>query len=281
MTDFLAELEQQMTEAAHRAVAERTCPPRVKRWPTVAFVAVAAVAIAGMFLLPKRHEDGPAKQPFVSLKGTTIGVLNASDAQGLASSAGMAIRRLGPIADVDNAPPGTAKYSVVLADRAHAAQARRIARVLGIERLEAPRDLRSGRVYDVTVLLGQDFARPAPRLLASFAFLRESPNRSLLTAAGTARVIANRAGMCLQIHDGAGWGGSCADVTDALAGRLMVSSRAGNGRLLGAVGLVPDGIDAVDLDGGTRRLPVLRNLWAVGPGGARTVTVGGVTLDVP
>jgi hypothetical protein len=281
MTDFLAELEQQMTEAAHRAAAERARPPRVKRWPTVAFVAAAAVAIAGMFLLPQpSRERAPAKPPFVSLKGTTIGHYNAANIQGLASAAGVAIRRHGPIADV-NATPGAMKHSVVLADRAHAAQARRIARVLGIERFGPPRDLRDGQAYDVTVLLGEDFARPAPRLLASFAFLRESPNRPIFTTAGTARVIASRTGVCLQIHDGAGWGGTCADVTDALAGKLVVSGRAENGRLRGAVGLVPDGIDAVELDGGTRRIPVLRNLWAIGPDNVSTVTVGGVTLDVP
>jgi hypothetical protein len=280
VTDFLAELEQQMTEAAHRAVAERA-RPRVRLWPTLALVGAATAAIGVMFVLPERREPAPpAKQPFVSLKGTTIGVYNVAGIEGLASPAGAAIRRLGPVPDVGTAP-GTLRYSVVLADEAHAAQARRVARTLGIERFGAPRALADKRSFDITVLLGKDFATPTARLLSSFAFLRESPNERIFTTAGSARVIASRAGLCLQTHDRAGWGGGCADVADALAGKLVVSRRGENGRLLGAVGLVPDWIDAVELDGGTRRVPVGRNLWTIGSEQVRTVKVGATTLTVP
>lgn len=280
MTDFLAELEQQMTAAAHRAAAERA-RPRVRLWPTVALVATAATAIGLMFVLPERRETAmPAKQPFVSLKGTSIGIYNATPNDGMATTAAQAVRKLGPSAYVGNVPE-TRRASVVLADRAHDAQARKVARALGIDRFGTARQLDGGTLYDVTVLLGDDFARPAPRLLSAFGFLRESPNDRIFTTAGRARVTASRAGLCLQIHDSTGWGGSCTDVTDALAGRLIVSSRAKNGRLRAAIGLVPDSIDAVEVDGGTRRIPVVRNVWTLGPERVRTVTAGSTTLVVP
>jgi LytR cell envelope-related transcriptional attenuator len=283
VTDFLKELELQMTAAAHRAVAERARPPRAARWPTLAFMAVSAVAIAAMFLLPARPGPGPAKEPFVSLENTSVGVYNAAGIAGLASPAGEAIHRLGPRAAVGNLPQAM-RYSVVLSDKAHAAQARRVARTLGIERFGAPRPLADGRSYDVVVLLGKDFAAPAPRLLASFAFLRESLNRWVETPAGRVRVIASRAGLCLLIRDGAAWAGPCVDVRDALAGKAVASIRRPDGRLRGAAGLVPDGVAAVELgqiDGTSRRLPVGRNLWAVGAEPVNTVAFDGITITVP
>jgi hypothetical protein len=62
------------------------------------------------------------------------------------------------------------------------------------------------------------------------------------------------------------------------------SIRAQDGRLRGAVGLVPDGVEAVELgqvDGATRRLPVGRNLWAIGAERVSTVSFGGTTVTVP
>jgi hypothetical protein len=283
VTDFLNELELQMTAAAQRAAAERARPPRVKRWPTVAVLAVAAVAVVAMVLMPARQRDAaPAKPPFVSLKDTTIGIFNAGGVPGLASAAEPAIRRLGPRAAVDTAR-SEARYSVVLADHGHAAQARRVARALGIERFGAPRELRdprTGRRYDIAVLLGKDFAAPAPRLLSSFAFLRESLNRWVQTPAGVIRVIAARTGLCLQLRDGDGWSGPCFDVHDALKGKAILAHRARAGRVRGAAGLVPDGIAAVERPR-TRRLPVGRNLWAIGAESVTTVSFDGTTLDVP
>ncbi|WP_028068164.1 LytR C-terminal domain-containing protein [Solirubrobacter soli] len=280
MTDFLAELEQQMTEAAHRAVAERA-RPRVRLWPTVALVATAAVAIGAMFLLPERNGTAPpAKQPFVSLRGTSIGIYNTAGFEGMATTAAQAIRRLGPSADVGNLP-ASRRASIVLADSAHAAQARKVARALGIERFGTARELPGGTIYDVTVLLGDDYAKPAPKLLSAFAFLRESPNEQIFTTSGRVRVIATRAGLCLQVHAGAGRTATCADVTDALAGKLVIADRARNGRLRGALGMVPDWIDGVEVDDGTRRLPVVRNLWSLSTGNATTVKVGSLRLTVP
>ena len=284
MTDFLHELELQMTAAAHRAAAERGRPARVKRWPTVAIVAVAAAAVVAMLLMPARRaaDREPARKPFVSLKDTNVGIFNTTQVAGLASAAEPTIRRLGTRPTVDTAP-GAERYSVVLADRAHAAQARRVAKALGIERFGAPRDLRdarTGRRFDVAVMLGKDFADPAPRLLASFAFLRESANRWIATPAGTIRVIMVRTGLCLQLRDGDGWSGPCFDVHDALAGKAILSDRARDGRLRGVAGLVPDGVTAIELDG-RRRIPVGRNLWAIGPENVTTVSFDGTTLTVP
>ena len=287
MTDFLKELELQMTAAAHHAVAERSRPPRVRRWPALAFVAASSVAVAGMFLLPDIREaaKAPASKPAVALAGTTVAIYNAAGTDGLASSAKPAIERLGARPLVDTLP-GVMRYSVVQFDTAHAPEARRIAQALGIERLQAPgkpHAMPDGRPVDVSVVLGEDFAVPAPQLLASFAFLRESLNRWVDTPAGRVRVIAARTGLCLQIRDGSGWFGPCFDVDDALAGKAVGSLRARDGRLRGAFGLVPDGVDAVELGqtDETRRLPVGRNLWAVGAEQVNTVTFDGVTVTVP
>jgi hypothetical protein len=280
VTDFLAELEQQMTEAAHRAVTERA-RPRVRLWPTVALVGVAAAAIAVMFVLPEQRADAPpAKQPFVSLKDTSIGIYNPTGFEGMATTAAYAVRKLGPSADVGNLP-GPRRASVVLADRAHAVQARKVARALGIERFGTPRELPGGTIYDVTVLLGDDYAKPAPRLVSAFAFLRESPNDQIFATGGRTRVIASHAGLCLQRHESAGTRAACTDVADALAGKLVISDRAQNGRLRGAIGLVPDDIVAVELDDGSRRIPVVRNLWTIGPDRVTTVKVGSTRLTLP
>jgi hypothetical protein len=97
-------------------------------------------------------------------------------------------------------------------------------------------------------------------------------------------VVVSRAGLCLQVHDHAGWGGTCVDVAEALAGKAVVSLRRGDGRLRGAVGLVPDGVGAVELrqtDGTTRRLQVGRNVWAVGAEKVIRVSFDGKTIQVP
>jgi hypothetical protein len=114
--------------------------------------------------------------------------------------------------------------------------------------------------------------------------LREATNRTVETPAGPVRVHATGAGLCLEVREGVGWGGTCVDVTDAVAGRTVFSLRARDGRLRGAVGLVPDGIDAVELgqpDGASRRLPVGRNLWAIGAERVTTVSFDGTTVTVP
>ena len=52
----------------------------------------------------------------------------------------------------------------------------------------------------------------------------------------------------------------------------------------GAVGLVPDGVEAVDLDlidGTTRRLPVGRNVWAVGAEPVVSARFDGTTVRIP
>jgi hypothetical protein len=284
VTDFLYELELQMTAAAHRAAAERARPPRVKHWPTVALVDVAAVAIAVMFLLPERRGTAPdpAKPAFVSLKDTRVVVYNAAGVDGLAASATYGLHKRG--ADTITGTLASRSASTVLSDAAHAAQAQRVARLLGIKAAEVPAELPDPGSYDIVVLLGQDLAPPARRLLDSFALLREATNRTVETPAGPVRVHATGAGLCLEVREGPGWGGTCVDVTDAVAGRTVFSIRAGDGRLRGAVGLVPDGIDAVELGqvGGTsRRLAVGRNLWAVGAEQVGTVSFDGKTITVP
>jgi hypothetical protein len=90
-------------------------------------------------------------------------------------------------------------------------------------------------------VLGADFATPSQRLLDAFAVLREATNRPLDTPAGPVRVSVTRTGRCLQVRSGTGWGETCAGLAQVLAGRTVASRRAKNGRLLGAVGLVPDG----------------------------------------
>jgi hypothetical protein len=289
VTDFLKELELQMTAAAHRAAAERACPPRVKCWPTLAFVAVAAVAVAAMFLMPARGElttDRPARAKPASLKDARIGAYNAAGINGIASSAARTLGRHGAQVTADTVPAGRERaYSTVYFAKGHAAQARSVMKTLGIDRVGSPLpDFGYGRAYDVVAVLGRDFVTPTKRLLDNFALLRDATNRTIETAAGPVRVTATQAGLCLQVHDQAGWGGSCVDVTDALAGKAVSSIRRQDGRLRGAVGLVPDGVDAVELgevDGTTRRLPVGRNLWAIGAETVVSASFGTTTITVP
>jgi hypothetical protein len=241
-----------------------------------------------MILMPARPggNDGPATQPkAVSLADTRIGIYNAAGTQGLSVTAS---RVLVPQnwATAETVPPGRErKYSTVYFTKGHAAQARRVAQLLHVDRVGSPPPAFGDKTsYDVVAVLGQDYATPAKRLLDAFAFLRESTNRTVETAAGPVRVLANRAGLCLQVHDGAGWGGSCVGIDDALAGRTVISLRQENQRLRSAVGLVPDGVAVVDLneaDGTTRRLQVGRNLWAVGAEKVISVSFDGKTIQVP
>ena len=289
MTDFLKALELQLTAAAHREAAARARPPRPKLWPTLAFVAAAAVAIVAMILLPARPKtggDAATKPKAVSLADTRIGVYNAAGITGLALTATRVLHPQNRLAAAETAPLGRErKYSTVYFTNGHAAQARRVAQLLHVDRVGSPPpNFGDGKAYDVVAVLGQDYATPAKRLLDAFAFLRESTNRTVETAAGPVRVMANRAGLCLQVHDGAGWGGTCVDIEDALAGQAVISSRQENERLRSAVGLVPDGVAVLELneaDGTTRRLPVGRNLWAVGAEKVISVSFGGKTIQVP
>ncbi|MDA0162848.1 LytR C-terminal domain-containing protein [Solirubrobacter ginsenosidimutans] len=288
MSDFLKELELQLTAAAHRKAAERARPPRPRLWPTLSFVAAAAVAVVAMILLPGRPstDDGRATKPkAVSLADTRIGVYNAAGTPGLSTTAS---RVLVPQnwATAETVPPGRErKYSTVYFSKGHAAQARRVAQLLDVDRVGSPPpSFGDGKSYDVVAVLGQDYATPARRLLDGFAFLREATNRTVETAAGPVRVLANRAGLCLQVHDGAGWGGTCVDIADALAGQAVISSRQENERLRSAVGLVPDGVAVIELheaDGTTRRLQVGRNVWAVGAEKVISVSFDGKTIEVP
>ena len=285
MTDFLAELELQMTAAAHRAAAERARPPRVRRWPTVAFVAVAAVAIAVMFLLPERRAAGARSGQ------AGVRLAQGHPRHGLQRRGGRGPRGLRELRPAQARSERDHGHAVV------APHARPSSATPAIPPRRGGSPSCSGSAGpscppicpalgppNVVVFLGQDFAPPAKRLLDSFALLREATNRTVETPAGPVRVHATGAGLCLQVREGLGWGGTCVDVTDAVTGRTVFSLRARDGRLRGAVGLVPDGIDAVELGhaGGTsRRLPVGRNLWAVGAEHVSTVSFGGRTITVP
>jgi hypothetical protein len=289
MTDFLNELEVQLTAAAHRAVAERARPPRPKRWPTLSFVAAAAVAVAAMVGMPTLNRpdtDGAGNAKLTSLQDARIGVYNAAGTNSVASPATAALSKRGARATAGTVPAGRERaYSKIYFAKGHAGQARSVGRALGVDRVGSPLpNLHDGRTYDVVVLLGKDFATPAKRLLDGFALLREATNRTIDTAAGPVRVIATHGGLCLQVRENGDWGGSCVDVADALAGKAVTSLRAPGGRLRGAVGLVPDGVEAVELeltDGTTRRLPVGRNVWAVGAERIVSARFDGTTIRVP
>ena len=290
MTDFLQALEVQLTAAAHKAVAERARPPRPKRWPAVGIIAVAALAVAVMVLMPARGDraaDQAAASRAASLRHARIGVIDTIGVDGLATSATTALAGRGAVVSPSTSPPNRGRErSTVYFAKGHASQARTVMRALGIDRAASPPPTVSGTApYDVAVLLGNDFATPAKRLLDGFALLREATNRTLDTPAGPVRVIATQAGLCLQLRDTGGWGGSCVDIADALAGKAVFSHRDQRGRLRGAVGLVPDGVDAVELltSDGTmaRRLPVGRNLWAVGAEQIVSARFDGTTVQVP
>jgi hypothetical protein len=291
MTDFLTELEVQLTAAAHQAVAERARPPRPKRWPTVGIIAVAALAVGVMILMPARGQratDQAATSKAASLRHARIGVIDTIGVDGLATSAATALAGRGAVVSPSTSPPNRGrKRSTVYFAKGHASQARSVMRALGIDRAGSPPPptVNGTAPYDVAVLLGHDFATPAKRLLDGFALLREATNRTLDTPAGPVRVVATQAGLCLQLRDTGGWGGSCFDIADALAGKAVFSLRDPRGRLRGAVGLVPDGVDAVELEtsDGTmaRRLPVGRNVWAVGAEQIVSARFGGTTIRVP
>ena len=183
MTDFLHELELQLTAAAHRAAAERARPPRSKRWPTVAIVAVAAVAVvAVMVLMPARRADArPGHAKPSSRSRTRASGSSTPPVDGVASAAEPAIRRLGPRRDRRH---GTAGAGALLG-RPRRPGARRA----GPERREGARDRALRRPARP--------ARPAQRppvrcrrwcwartsrrrrrgCSTSFAFLREATNR--------------------------------------------------------------------------------------------------------
>jgi hypothetical protein len=290
MTDFLEELELQLTAAAHKAVAERARPPRPKRWPTVGLVAVAALAVAVMVLMPTRGNQatGPVtKAKPASLRGARITVYNATTVNGVASTTAEMLRPSAARVTADTVPvslQGT--DSIVYFAKGHAGQARTVGKLLGIDRSHSPPpDFYDGRTDDdVVVVLGEDFTMPSRRLLDTFAVLREATNRTLDTPAGPVRIGVTHTGLCLQVRDGTGWGGTCASLQQALSGKAVASIRAPNGRLRGAVGLVPDGVEAVDLDladGTTRRLPIGRNVWAVGAEPVVSARFGGTTIRVP
>jgi hypothetical protein len=290
MTDFLKELELQLTEAAHRAVAERARPPRPKRWPTVGIIAVAALAVAVMILMPARGQratNQAATSKAASLADARIGVIDTIGVDGLATSATAVLAGRGAVLSPGTLPPNRGrKRSTVYFAKGHAGQARTVMRALGIDRAASPPPPLNGAApYDVAVLLGHDFATPAKRLLDGFALLREATNRTLDTPAGPVRVVATQAGLCLQLRDTGGWGGSCVDIAHALAGKAVFSLRDPRGRLRGAVGLVPDGVDAVELltSDGTmaRRLPVGRNVWAVGAEQIVSARFGSTTIRIP
>jgi hypothetical protein len=290
MTDFLTELEVQLTAAAHKAVAERARPPRPKRWPTAGIIAVAALAVAAMVLMPARGDDGgnPATTPKpASLRDARIIVYNATTVAGVASTTAEVLRPSAGRVSVDTAPPAAqSAHSTVYFATGHAGQARTVGKLLGIGRIGSPPPFlgydHTGE--DVVVVVGDDFKAPSQRLLDAFAVLREATNRTLDTPAGPVRIGVTHTGLCLQVRDGTGWGGVCASLRQALSGRTVASIRAKNGRLRGAVGLVPDGVEAVDLDladGTTRWLPVGRNVWAVGAEQVVSVRFGNTTVRVP
>jgi hypothetical protein len=290
MTDFLNELEVQLTAAAHKAVAERARPPRPKRWPTVGIIAVAALAVAVMVLMPARDNDAtnPATTPKpASLRDARIIVYNATTVAGVASTTAEVLRPSAARVDVDTAPPAAqSSYSTVYFAAGHAGQARTVGKLLGIARIGSPPpflgDAQTGD--DVVVVVGDDFKAPSQRLLDAFAVVREATNRTLDTPAGPVRIGVTHTGLCLQVRDGTGWGGACASLRQALSGKAVASIRDKNGRLRGAVGLVPDGVEAVDLDlfdGTTRRLPVGRNVWAVGAEQVVSVRFNTTRIEIP
>jgi hypothetical protein len=297
MTDFLKELEVQMTDAAHRAAAERTPTPRrrPRARPTLALVlAAAAVAIAVIAVMPARHTattDPAATPATASLKGVRIGAYNSTSINGIASVAARALAAEGAETSVDTVPPQVEhRPSQVYFAKGHGAQARAVMKVLGIDRVGSPlpdlgngRD-QAGRPHDVVVVLGEDFTTPSKRLLDGFAFLRPGTGRKIFTAAGTVRVTTSEEGLCLQSHTSGSWAGTCVDVAEALAGKAIVSVRRPDGRLRATVGLVPDGVDAVVVrraDGTTRRVAVARNVWVTGPDRIVSFTSGSTTIKVP
>jgi hypothetical protein len=270
MTDFLEELEIQMTAAAHQAARKRP-RRRSARAPILALAAAAlAVGVVLAVARPPAPTDETTAAP-VSLAGTRIGVYNATDVPGLASAAGATIRKLGAAqAHVDNWTRPVTR-SIVYAGTGQLAQARRVAGAFGIRTVELrsasdrpPEDTRL-RPFDVVVVLGVDFAPVADRIAEHFALLRDSTDRTIETRAGTVRVTAGGTGVCLALEDGNAWGSTCVDTTDAAAGRAVASARGKDLRLRGVAGLVPDGVTTVELERGNGTVvsvDVARNLWA-------------------
>jgi hypothetical protein len=265
----------------------------------LAYALVTGVTVSTVALLARGPASTEPGTPPTPLTDVRIGVFNATrDVTGMATSAGATIGKLGTQPQIGNWPDAPIATSRVLADAGHAAQGHRVADALGIRSVvigPLPRTPDASiDALDVVAVLGSDLAPPRNRLLSTFAILREPAQntwsvRSVDTPAGRARIRPSGTGLCLEVKDHAGWGGTCVDTPDAQAGKAVVSTRNAGDKLRSVVGLVPDGVASIELrttSGRTQQLAVARNTWAATTADARQLSYRNahgklVTLAIP
>jgi hypothetical protein len=90
-------------------------------------------------------------------------------------------------------------------------------------------------------------------------------------------------GLCLYVPDTEGAAITCKTLDEAKAGQLyLVMAPAGKASF--AIGVVPEGVDAVQVgnaDGSSDELAVSDNTYSIRSAEARSVTVGGTVMQVP
>ena len=242
-----------MTAAAHRAVAERARASARAAWPT------RDVRGRGQPSRSRRcsccphaaSREGPATKPASSsLPGTTVAIYNAAGIDGLASSASQRSSVCGARPLVDTRP-GVTRYSTVV--QRHRATPRRRGgsrRHSGSSGQPPGKPPRCPTAGPSTSSWSSARTSPSPRRACSTlsrSCARRPTARSSRRPAPSA-CSPSRAGLCLEVRDEAGLGRHLRRrrPTRSRAGRCSRSAPR-DGRLRGAFGLVPDGVDTVEL----------------------------------
>ena len=167
MSDFYAQLEQQLIDAGRRrgerGRLQRTLAGRGRMLTAAGTLAVTAVLAVIVFVTPLQREAaqrGQAASPAVAtdLRGIRVAVLNATTQPGVArATAAVLGARHARVTAVGNADGRHLATTRVLHRRGARGKARAVARVLGVDRVSPYRGTQRGVARaEVIVLVGAD-----------------------------------------------------------------------------------------------------------------------------